>query len=402
MRMTFTIAALLCLLLITPFTALAQDDKPTIAFLRYAATGPVLAAADAILDSLEAYGYLTAAERDSVTDSVDLEGENINLMYRDAGFDLPAVSLMVEEALDAGADALITVTTLVAQTAVNATRGMDDPPVIIFSLVTTPFATGIADAPCIKPDHVTGSQPLIPYEEYVPLVLLQNPDIKTIGTIVTPDQPTSVVGAEIIGEIAESLGLTLEVATAVNIADLSLAADSLAGKGVEAIVLVINPLSLQGTPAMVQVTIDHGIPLYAPVIQQAHRGVTVAAGFHSFYGEGVIVGRILNAHLSGEVDIAELGINQSRSFGVALNLDTAAAQEITISDDLLELATFVVEDGEASAGMAADMAVSGMTLQEMTLEERLAADMEFLAGLRCTEEMISEQRRQLETQWSDD
>ena len=390
----WTITILLCLLA-SPFAAVADDDKPTIAFLRYAGTAPVAAATEGILDSLEAYGYLTSAERDAVTESYDLNGENIKLVYRDAGFDLSAVSLMVEEALDSGADALLTVTTQVAQIAVNATRGMDNPPAVIFSLVTTPYATGIADAPCIKPDHVTGSQPLTSFEDYVPLVQVQNPDIQTIGTITSPDQPTSIVGAQLISEIGASLGLTVEAASAVNIADLSLATESLLGKGVEAIVLNINPLTLQGTPAMVQLTAEHGIPLYAPIIQQVYRGVTVGAGFHSFYEEGVIVARMLNAHLRGEIDIAEIGINQSRSFGVALNLDTAAAQEVAISDDLLAMANFVIENGERSAGPAADMADAGLSPQDMTAEERHAADMAFLEELRCTDEMIAEQRAQL-------
>ncbi len=392
---TLIFAALIALLL-TPFAALAQDDKPTIAFLRYAGTAPVTSAADGILDSLEAYGYLTSAERAAVTESFDLDGENINLIYRDAGFDLASVNLIVEEALDSGADALVTVTTQVAQIAVNATRGMEDPPAIIFSLVTTPFATGIADAPCIKPDHVIGSQPLTSFEDYVPLVLAQNPDIEVIGTIVSPDQPTSVVGAQIITEIGESLGLTVEVATAVSLADLSLAVESLFSKGIEAIVLNINPLTLQGTPVLVQLTSEYGIPLYAPIIQQVYRGVTVGAGFHSFYEEGEIVARILHAHLQGEVDIAEIGINQSRSFGVAINLDTASAQEITISEDLLAMANFLIEDGERSAGMAMDVDDSGMALKDMSEAERQAADMAFLAELECTDEMIAEQQAALD------
>ena len=389
-RLVLTTALLV--LLMTPMAA-ADDDKPTIAFLRYAATGPVTEVTEAMLDSLEAYGYLTTAERAALNESHDLNGENINLIYRDAGFDLPSVNLMVEEALDLGADALVTVTTQVAQIAVSATRGMADPPAILFSLVTTPFRTGIADAPCVKPDHVTGSQPLITFDEYVPLALAQNPDIKIIGTITSPDQPTSLVGAQQISEIGESLGLTVEVATAVSLADLNLAAETLLSKGVEAIMFNINPLTLQGTPTLVQLTTEYGIPLYAPVIQQVYRGVTVAGGFHRFYEEGVIVARILHAHLNGDIDIADIGINQSRGFGVAINLDTAAAQEVTISDDLLAMASFVIEDGQRSAGMAADIDETRLTL---SAEERRAADLEFLAGLECSDEMIAEQQAALD------
>lgn len=391
---------LLCLvalcLLLTP-TALAQDDgKPTIAFLRYAGGAQITAATEGLLDSLEAYGFLTSAERAALNESYDLEGENVNLLYRDAGFDLPSVNLMVEEVLDKGADVLLTVTTQVAQIAVSATRDLEDPPAILFSLVTTPFSTGIADAPCVKPDHVTGTQPVMAFADYAPLVLLQDPDIKVIGTIVSPDQPTSLIGAEILTEIGKALGLTVEVATAVTSADLNVAAESLLGKGVQAMVLVVNPLTLQGTPVLVGLTAEYGIPLYAPIIQQVYNGVTVAAGFHSFYEEGVIAARILNAHLRGDIDIANVAINQSRSFGVAINLDTAAAQGLEISDDLLSMANFLIQDGERTAGLAADVDDAATNPQAMSDEQRRATDLEFLAGLECTDEMIAEQQAALQ------
>jgi len=388
--------AAIALGLLMPMTAVGEDEKPTIAFLRYAGTAPVAEATAGILDSLEAYGYLSSAERAALNESFDLNGQNINLLYRDAGFDLPSVNLMVEEVIDKGADALVTITTQVAQIAVNATRDMENPPAILFSLVTTPFGTGIADSPCIKPAHVAGTQPLMSFADYVPLVLVQDPDIQVIGTIVTPDQPTSVIGARLIEEIGGSLGLTVEVASAISLADLSVATESLLSKGVEAIVLSVTPLTLQGTPVLVQMTAEHGIPLYAPIIQQVYRGVTVGAGFHSFYEEGVIAATILNAHLSGEVDIADIAINQSRSFGIAVNLDTAADQGIEISEDLMARANFVIEDGERSEGMASDVAARRMALQDMSLEERRVADLEFLAGLECTDEMIAEQQAALD------
>ena len=389
--------ASILLALMLPLTGIAQDgEKPTIAFLKYAGTAPVAEATAGLLDSLEAYGYLTAAERAALNESYDLNGENINLLYRDAGFDLPSVNLMVEEVLDKGADAIVTITTQVAQIAVNATRDMEDPPAILFSLVTTPFGAGIAESTCIKPDHVTGTQPLMSFADYVPLVLVQDPDIKVIGTIETPDQPTSIIGTRLIKSIAEPLGLTVEVASAITPADLSIATESLLTKGVEAIVLSINPLTLQGTPTVIQLTAEYGIPLYAPVIQQVYRGVTVAAGFHGFYEEGVIAARILHAHLTGDMEVADIAINQSRSFGIALNLDTAAEQGVELSDDMMSLANFVIENGERSEGMASDVVDMGLSMQEMTPEERREADLEFLARLECTPEMIAEQQAALD------
>lgn len=390
---------LLIAALLVAAPALAQvDRKPTVAFLKYAGTAPVTEATAGLLDTLEAYGYLTAAERAALNESYDLDGERINLLYRDAGFDLPSVNLMVEEVLDKGADAIVTITTQVAQIAVNATRDMEDPPAILFSLVTSPFGAGIADSTCIKPSHVTGTQPLLSFADYVPLVRVQNPDITVIGTIETPDQPTSILGTRLIKGIAESLGLTVEVASAITPADLNVAAESLLSKGVEAIVLSINPLTLQGTPILVQLTAEYGIPIYAPVIQQVYRGVTVAAGFHGFYEEGVIAARLLHARLSGAVEFADIAINQSYNFGIALNLDTAAEQGVEISDDLFAMANFVIQDGQRSAGMASDVDTMRMRLQDLSPEARQAEDAAFLATLECTPEMIAEQQAALESE----
>lgn len=42
-----------------------------------------------------------------------------------------------------------------------------------------------------------------------------------------------------------------------------------------------------------------------------------------------------------------------------------------------------------------------LTLAELSPEERRAADLAYLAKLFCTDGIIAEQKRQLETHWSD-
>jgi len=119
---------------------------------------------------LQAYGYINEEERATLDQRQDLEG--------DAAYDIGLANLMVRDALDKNPDALITITTPVSQLAVNATLEMDDPPIIVFNVVPNPYVAGIADAPCIKPAHVSASQFLAPYDRIVPLMLLQNPDMQ--------------------------------------------------------------------------------------------------------------------------------------------------------------------------------------------------------------------------------
>ena len=335
--------------------AMAHDEeKPAIAMLNFGHTQGATLSIKGAFDVLQAYGFFSEEERAVLDAGEDLNGDNMNVLWRNAGFDIPTASLMVEDALDRGVDAMLTVTTQVTQLAVNATRDMDDPPAIMFSLVGSPYFAGIADAPCIKPDHVGGTQNLIPYDKIVPTLLVQNPELKVIGTIVSPEQPVSVDGGRQIQKTADELGLTVEVATVVSRSDVNLAVEALVSRGAEAILYPIGSIALSSTPLLLSLTSEYGLPLFAPVPYQVFNGATIGGGTRSTYGEGVIQGRMLVAHLNGDIDISEIRINQSRDFGIAVNLDSAKAQGIEIADEILAMAEFVIEDGVSSAGATAN------------------------------------------------
>ena len=377
--------------------ALAQDaDKPTIAILRYGGTALTALAEKGILDMFEAYGLVNPEERAILERAEDLEGERLNVIYGDAGFDIPAANIMVEDALDQGADTLLTLSTPVSQIAANIARQMDNPPAIIFAIVTAPYFAGIADAPCIKDSHIAGTQTLVPYDDFVPLLKVQDPEMETIGTIVNLAEPNSVFGVERITQLADELGMRIEVTPVVAIADLPLAAAGLISKGVEAIVLPASYTTSNGLPAIVDTVEEHGgIPIFSIVAEHVYRGATVGADFYSLYREGVIAARMLIAHLNGDIDISRLSVNLKPGFTVAINLDAAAEAGVAISDDLLAMADWTIKDGQSSEGVTPDLPEVGIELEEMSLDERHEADLAFLAELHCTDEMIAEQRAAL-------
>ena len=388
---------LLALLVVAP--ALAQNQgKPTIAILRYGGTSLTALAEKGILDMFEAYALVNAEERAILDEAQDLAGERINIIYGDAGFDIPAANLMVEDALDRGADTLLTLSTPVSQIAANITRQMDNPPTIIFAIVTAPYFAGIADAPCIKDSHIAGTQTEVPYDEFVPLLKVQDPDMQVIGTIVNLAEPNSVFGTKRITELAEGLGIQVKVSPVVAIADLPLAVASLISKGVEAIVLPASYTTSNGLPAIVETAAEHGgIPIFSISAQHVYRGAIVGADFYSIYREGVIAARMLLSHLNGDIDISRLSVNLKPGFTVAINLDAAAEAGVAISDDLLAMADWTIKDGLSSEGVTPDLPEVGIELPEMSLEERREADLAFLAELYCTDEIIAEQQAALDT-----
>ena len=379
-----------------------EEGKPTIAILRYGGTSLTALAEKGILDMFEAYGLVNAQERAILDEAQDLEGEHINIIYGDASFDIPTANILVKDAIDSGADTLLTLSTPVSQIAANFTRQLEDPPALIFATVSAPYFAGIADAPCIKDSHIAGTQTNVPYAEFVPLVKLQDPDASVIGAIVNLAEPNSLFGAEKITELAEGLGMRVEVASVVSIADLSVATAGLISSGAEAIVLPAGYTTSVGLPAITETAEEYGgIPVFSIVAEHVYRGATVGADFYSLYREGVIAARMLIARLNGDIDISRLSVNLTPGFMVAINLDAAAAAGVEISEDLLAMADWTIQDGVSTEGVTPDLPEYGIELPAMPLEERRAADLAFLAGLYCSDEMIAEQQAQLAQQQGD-
>jgi putative tryptophan/tyrosine transport system substrate-binding protein len=363
------------LLTITTVSVAAQDDIPTIAIMKFGPLPPFELSQKGTLDELAAYGYE--------------DGENINLLLYDANVDVPTANTQIEDAIDEGADVLITITTPVTLAAINATSDLAEPPIILFNTVTEPYASGIAQAPCLKPDYVWGSQALPDFEQILPLVFEVNPDIQTVGSIYSTSEPNAVASMALIVPLAEELGLELIVESVAETAEVGAAAESLADAGIEAFFIPTDSTVGNGLPAILSVAEEVGIPVYFADSAQVYSGVTVAAGL-SYYQEGVDTARVLIAYLNGEIDIATTGISKQPGTRIAINLDSAAAQGIEIPQSLLDQAAFAIENGESTE--------TEPSLPDVSMEELQEMDQAFVEGLFCSPERIEEQEAALEAE----
>ena len=380
--------------LLLPSAALAADDVPTLAFLRFGQSPSFRLTDKGVLDVLQAYGFISDDERATLdSGSGDLRGENLNILYRDAGFDLATASLMVEDALDEGADVMITISTQVGMLAANAMREYDDPPVMIFAIVTVPFEVGIAQAPCVKEPNVTGTQMDLNFALVEEVRAAQVPDLEKFGMIIFPNDPTSALAIETLSQYADMMGITMETVSALTPADFPLATQSLVDKGVEAIIIPPSTGSRAGVTAIAENA--YGIPIFSNILTDVFLGATIGAGFQGWYSEGAIAGRMAAHYMNGDLDIASTGINLTKGFGTAVNLDAADLQGVEIRDEMLTLANFVILGG---TGFGEELEIPGVNtfLEDLSPEERMEKDAAFLADLRCTPEMIAEQMAALE------
>ena len=384
---------ILITLLLAP-ASLAQDDgNPTVAFLKWGDSRNVALAEKAILDMLEVYGFINEDERAMLEDERSFEGENLNFIYGDALFDRMEANVIIDKAIDRDADVLVTFTTQMTQMTYYAIREFIDPPKLIFTVTSGPYITGVADSSCVKPDFVIGTVPVTNYEDIVPLLLLQDPEMQVAGTIYSPAQRASEVGAARIAALGESMGLKVEAETIMATPDLYQAVENLANRGAEAIIIPI--FTFQGFQLLLSLSYDYGLPVLFSAPQNAYRGGTIGGGFFGLYKQGAIAGNMLIAYLNGDIDIAKTSIYESDDFAFAVNLDAADLQDVEISQALLDGAAYIVEDGQTAQGVTAAFPEVEIALPDMPIEERRAADLAFLADLECTPEMIAEQQAAL-------
>ncbi|MYD09699.1 MAG: hypothetical protein F4X02_06615 [Chloroflexi bacterium] len=375
--------------------AIGQADNPTIAILRFGPLPNVDITEGAILDVLESYGFISTEENRIFEARRDYEGEHITIYWGDAGFDFPTVNLMLEDALDKEVDVLVTSGATVTQTAVHITSEMDMPTPLLF--VSTPYEGGIAaEAACVKPDHVAGVSAALSYEYAFSVLLMQDPDIERVGVIHSTSDAAGRYGAQEIMEAAESLGIEIHTAGVVALADLRPAANSLVDAGVGAIMLPLDSITSSGLPVITDIASDIGLPVFFPSFSAIYYGATIGAGSSPMYTNGINLGRILTAHLNGDVDIARLGIGTTGDLYVGVNLESAEAQGVEISEAVMDEAIAVIETGgrrKLAPGVLAAIARRGRIIP---LEQRAAEDQAWLASLHCTDEMIAEQQAALD------
>ena len=434
LKKAMIVATLVALLVAGGGVSLASDHTPTVAILRFGPLTSSVLLQDTLLNAFQGRGLVSTEEAAAFRESGrGVDGAHIRLVAGDANMDFANISAIVEAALDEGADALITLSTPVTLGALHATLDMDDPPVVLFGSVYNPYASGIAAASCIKPSHVTGVEAVTNYEDIVPLLLLQDPDIQTVGTLFSASETSGQVGAEQIAQVGAELGLEVLTASVVGIADLIPAAESLVEKGAEAFLIPADMITVAGLPALSQVASENRMPIFHSLASSEYDGATVSAGSANMSLQAGLLALLLAGHLDGAVDIGQVGISSLSDLSVRVNMDAAEMHGVEISDRLLAVADGVLEDGAFSAnfvarflsglgldpeseaakqfiaamatvrsgGSLADLedippevsAIIARALEAQDIEAQMQAAM---AAVRCTPEIIAEQQAALD------
>ena len=290
--------------------------------------------------SLKDSEHLVAAFREGLGEAGFVEGQNVAIEFRwaDGQYDrLPAlaadlVSRRVAVLVGLGGDV----------SAVAAKRATATIPVV-FGMGSDPIEAGLVESLNRPGGNATGFTLLTNELEPKRLGLMR--DLVTsegvFGVLVNPKFPPAARKLQDLEEAARTINQRLFVAHASTDAELDSAFASLLQQQVSALLVNPDPYFDTRRDRIIAFAAKHRIPAIYQFREYAAAGGLISYGpsiADSYRQAGVYVGRILKG-----AKPADLPVTQATKFEFVINLKTAKALGIKISDNVMSLADEVIE-----------------------------------------------------------
>ncbi|MCQ4240037.1 ABC transporter substrate-binding protein [Stutzerimonas stutzeri] len=310
----------LALTLATPFTASAAEQKSVAAtaIVEHPALDSVR---DGVRAALEAAGY---------------SGDNLKWQYQTAQGNTATASQIARKFVGDRPDAIVAIATPSAQAVVASSRSVP----VVFAAVTDPVAAQLVRNWEPSGSNVTGVSDELELDRQMELVKRVVPDATRVGMVYNPGEANSVVVVERLRKLLPEMGMTLVEAAAPRSVDVGSAARSLVGK-VDVIYTNTDNNVVSAYESLVKVGMDTKTPLVASDTDSVKRGAIAAIGI-DYYKHGVQAGELVVRLLNGEKP-GDIAPQKTTELGLFLNRSAAAAQGVTLSQELIDSAAEVIE-----------------------------------------------------------
>ncbi|GIV96565.1 MAG: ABC transporter substrate-binding protein [Herpetosiphonaceae bacterium] len=271
------------------------------------------------------------AARKGIEDAFKDSGLNVELAAKNANNDQATLTSIIDGFRDQKVDLVIAIGTLPLQATFNGLQGSGIP--IVFNTVTDPYQAGAAKSETEHPG-VTGIQALPPVTDAFDLILEIQPDAKKVGIIWTSTEKNSEVATGIARKHAEGKGIEFIEATVTKADEVLGAAEKLAGQDVDAIFISTDSTVVSALESVVKVANENQILLVCNDPASARRGCTAALGL-DYYDNGYdSTMEFAIPILKGEATADSLPIRKQEKKNIALNLEAAQHQGVSIPDAL--------------------------------------------------------------------
>ena len=291
-----------------------------IGFLGY--TPPTPAMVSTLRDSLRERGYL--------------EGQNLSIDVRWLVDQNPKVAT---ELISSGVDLILAWTTLAAIAASRATATI---PIVMLS-VADPLGSGLVPELARPGGNITGVSNMAPElsGKIVQLLVEVVPNLKRVGVVRNPNNPSNIASLRETAEAIRALGLEIEAVDAEAADDFDNAFERLSADGVEGVVLLSDPAMIAHRERIAELAQKTRLPTIFQRQENVEAGGLLSYG--SILNDQVRQAAFFVDRILKGARPAELPVEQPTKFVLAINLKTARALGLEIPPTLLARADEVID-----------------------------------------------------------
>jgi ABC-type uncharacterized transport system substrate-binding protein len=290
--------------------------------------------------SPEVSSYLTEAFRRGLNEEGFVDSQNVAIEFRWAGGDYDQLSTIMADLVTRKAAVIAAVGGELTATAAKQTTSTIP---IVFVIGSDPVTLGLVASYNRPGGNVTGINILTNTIEPKRLGILHDlvPQASMIAALVNPKWPPAGIQSKDIERAAQAIGMETEVFRASTESEIDAAFQSMARRQMQALIVAADPFFNTHRSNLVALAARYKLPAIYQLREYAVDGGLVSYGIDlpdAYRQAGVYAARILKG-----AKPADLPVLQPTKFEFVINLQTAKALGIKISDNLMSLADEVIE-----------------------------------------------------------
>ena len=228
-----------------------------------------------------------------------------------------------KQAVTDGADVIIPIGTLAAQTMVVASEETEIP--VVYATISDPEAASLTGI-----DRVTGTSDALNTKQFVDMMLKQNPDLKTVGLLYSNSEANSQKPIAEVKKILDEKKIKYIEATANTSQEVIAAASSLIASKVDAVFTPTDNVIMSSELAIYESFMNANIPHYAGADSFVRSGAFATCGVN-YTDAGVKTAKLA-------YEVLQPGFKKSEDFitldGGIITVNTEVAEKLGVNPDI--------------------------------------------------------------------
>ena len=268
-----------------------------------------------------------------------IEGRDFTALHRWADANSALIPGFAAEFVRLKVDLIVTSGTEAAQAARAATTEIP----VVFAMVSDPVASKIVNTLARPGGNVTGWTNMLPdtSEKMIELIKGMVPKMARLAVLTDPGNPGKVLEVAKLKQAAGKLGLTLRIKDLSTAADVDNAFAQMPGERTDAIIVLVNNVTLTHRQRVVDLAGRHRLPAIYQVREFVDAGGLMSFGLN-FDRLQERTAEYMHRIFQGKKPM-ELPVEQPTHVELVINRRTATTLGIAISRDLLLRAEEVIE-----------------------------------------------------------